>query len=117
MSGALVRYVVTHHHYDRLQSSGEYGIYMACDVDAHLASLRREHEQQLAALQAELAGAQAATMSVHACYERANNLIRVAAHAWRSDALVPMNESMNALLSYVAEVDRCVSNAARAGTP
>jgi hypothetical protein len=59
MSGALVRKTITHAHWDPLHKVNEYGIYWADAVDLHIASLKREHEQQLAALQAEREDAQA----------------------------------------------------------
>jgi chromosome segregation ATPase len=54
MSGALVRYVAE----PRIKGGYEQ-VNLAADVEEHIASLKREHEQQLAALQAEREDAQA----------------------------------------------------------
>jgi hypothetical protein len=60
MSGALVRYDVTtakpndgREPWGTMQSAQHGHWYQALEVDRHIASMKREHEQQLAALQAE----------------------------------------------------------------
>ena len=62
-------------------------------------------DKALASRDAQLAKARAAMMNVHHALERANNLIRGAAHASLNGEVV-LGASMGKLRDYVAEIDQ-----------
>jgi DNA-directed RNA polymerase subunit L len=77
-------------------------VVIASEADAATIELRNEN----VTLREQLAEARRATMNVHAAHERAANLIRGVAAAWRSDTNVTVSEAVGAVCRYVDEIDR-----------